>query len=98
MKKGQNKSCPTSKRCYTNTVPPNRRSEPMNRSQHSNDEKFKILRAADPAVVGGTKPLQIAKEVHFQNAQGGLRLVTTPEVRILAANSAQTLLKALGKS
>jgi hypothetical protein len=74
------------------------RSEAMKTAQVQIEEQFKILRAADPAVVGGTQPLQIAKEVHFHNAQGGLRLVNAGEVRDLARFSARNLLKALGKA
>jgi len=68
------------------------------KAQHSDVESFKVLRAVNPSILGGTQPLQIAKEVHFPNAQGGLRLVETGEVRALAHASAQNLLRALGKS
>ena len=67
-------------------------------AQRGDEESFKVLRAVNPAVLGGTQPLQIAKEVHFPNAQGGLRLVAAGEVRALAHASAQNLLKALGKA
>lgn len=66
------------------------------KAQQSEPESFKVLRAVNPAVLGGTQPLQVAK-VHFPNAQGGLRLVAADDVRALAQASAQNLLKALGK-
>ncbi|HEY3932673.1 MAG TPA: hypothetical protein VGM58_09935 [Verrucomicrobiae bacterium] len=70
----------------------------MSAIAQQSEESFKVLRAVNPAVLGGTQPLQIAKEVHFPNAQGGLRLVGAGDVRALAHTSAQNLLKALGKS
>jgi hypothetical protein len=61
-----------------------------------NPERFKILRAIDPAIIGGTRPVEVAKDkVHFANANGGLRLVNPDEVRKLAFSSAKNLLSVL---
>ena len=58
---------------------------------------FKTLRTVDVLTLG-TKPLELASPtpntVHFVNANGGLRIVKTEEVRTLAAASAARLLKA----
>jgi hypothetical protein len=53
---------------------------------------FKVLRAADSSVIGGTRPIEVSKAVplpvHFSNAKGGLRVATIPEIRACAAASA----------
>jgi hypothetical protein len=60
--------------------------------------EFKVLRAVDPAVIGGTTALGISKDIHFPNARGVLRAVSGgSEVRSIAKSSALTLMKALGK-
>lgn len=64
---------------------------------------FKVLRAADPTTIGGTKPLALAPEAaqprSFDNAPGGLRRVSsTTEIRDVAENSAKNLLGALSKN
>jgi hypothetical protein len=64
-------------------------------AQQHEAEAFKVLRAVNPAILGGTQPLQIAKDVQFPNAAGGLRLVSPEEIRALAHSSAQNLLSAL---
>jgi hypothetical protein len=97
MKSRQKNTCGSAKACYKSASAKSG-SEPMHSNHKASEENFKILRAADPAIVGATKPLQMATEVHFPNARGGLRLVNTAEVRTLASHSAQTLLKALGKA
>jgi hypothetical protein len=70
----------------------------------SNRTPFKVLRVVDPMVLGKTKPLEVSSEAvkqDFQpNAKGGLRLVNSDEIRMLARNSAITAMnaaKALGK-
>jgi hypothetical protein len=61
-----------------------------------NPERFKILRAIDPTIIGGTRPVEVAKDkVHFSNANGGLRLVNSEEVRQLANANAKNLLSVL---
>jgi hypothetical protein len=61
--------------------------------------RFKVLRAVDPAVIGGARPVEVSdeskqpKQMHYPNAKGGLRLVIAEEVRELAKISAQRLLK-----
>ncbi|MGA2540417.1 MAG: hypothetical protein ABSG78_02515 [Verrucomicrobiota bacterium] len=54
---------------------------------------FKVLRVADPAMIGGSKPISVSKtgptHVHFVNAGGGLRMGTVSEIRQAAAASAQ---------
>jgi hypothetical protein len=68
-----------------------------NSNAHSSE--FKVLRAVDPSVIGGTKPLGVSKDIHFPNARGGLRVVTGgAEIRAIAKSSAQTLIKALAQS
>jgi hypothetical protein len=67
----------------------------MSDKSHS-PERFKILRAIDPAIIGGTRPVEVAKEkIHFPNANGGLRLVNADDVRQLAHNNAKNLLSVL---
>ncbi len=63
---------------------------------------FRVLRAADPTIIGGSKPLTLAPEPaqarSFDNAPGGLRsFSSTDEIRSVAENSAKNLLKALSK-
>jgi len=67
---------------------------------------FKVLRAVDPTVlgVGAMKKLEVSSEPvkqDFQpNAKGGLRLVNSDEIRMLARDSATAAMnaaKALGK-
>jgi len=57
--------------------------------------RFKVLKAVDPSVIGGARPLEVqeVKPVHYPNAKGGLRLVDSSDVRELAKHSAQRLLK-----
>lgn len=64
-----------------------------------NRNPFKVLRAVDASVLGATtKPLEVssgAKRDFQPNAKGGLRLVNSDDIRMLARNSAQAVLKAL---
>ena len=53
---------------------------------------FKVLRAVDPTVLGGTKPLAVDPQPnpgHFPNAPGGLSRVTLGDVRAAAATSSE---------
>lgn len=58
---------------------------------------FKTLRTVDVSTLG-TEPLKLTPPapgaVHFANANGGLRMVDSSEVRTLAAASASRLIKA----
>jgi len=61
--------------------------------------RFKVLRAVDPTVIGGGRAVEVSdetkqpKQVHYPNAKGGLRLVDPEEVRELAKISVQRLLQ-----
>ena len=70
----------------------------------TNPIRFKVLRAFDSTVIGGTRPVEVSedakhlKHIHYSNAKGGLRLVAgSTEVRELAKTSALRLLN-LAKS
>lgn len=96
MKKGKQNTCKNGAKCYPYAASglegQKTRRIMIKNAPVQDDNRFKVLRAVDPAILGGTQPLQVAKEVHFPNAQGGLRLVTHGEVRQLAKNSAQGLI------
>lgn len=63
--------------------------------------QFKVLRAADPSVIGGTMPVEVSKSgspaVHFPNCKGGLRLASIEDVRASAAASAERTKKRLAQ-